>query len=85
MMYIVDALVKLRKIVTYLVRLILQYASIVWLPIHMCMERHVSQKVYNINLNKTYAVHSTGSLCNLVVYMITRYFINYMVVYKVTW
>ena len=41
----------------------------------MAMERHVSQKVYNINLNKTCAIYSTGSHCNLVVYMITRYFI----------
>ena len=52
------------------------------------MKCHVSQKVYNINLNKTYAVYSTGSHCNLAVYVITikvLYKFTWYVVYKLTW
>ena len=49
------------------------------------MKHDVSQKVYNINLNKTCAAYSTGSRCNLVVYMITSTLYIHMVVYKVTW
>ena len=52
------------------------------------MKRHMSQKVYNINLNKTCAVYIQQAHCSLVVYNYDhklRYFINYMVVYKVTW